>query len=231
MKTSVVSVPAYVAAHGVPELRGTVRPEVRAIWTKIQKLAPISAKAGNGNGHSGEYILIEADADEDLKRLRNIVYCGLRGCLRRMEPKNFKLRMLLRRDEHHVVLWKESIDSPVERAQQCSDELRELAIDSSDVPRQQQVMEPRVGGPRLYKNLSPGAIAEHKVNRRGKPRKSSGLVADAPVAVEQPTEPEQREAARPKLAAPRDGREKMRHGSTSQPHLAHVAAPRAAAAH
>jgi hypothetical protein len=102
MKSTVVPHEVYVKTHGLPERRNAAcSPEIRSLWAKLQKLQPM-------NGNSGEFVIVEkTDADEDLRRVRDRVYSGLRGYLRRASPRTFAVRMRLRREEGHVLLWRE----------------------------------------------------------------------------------------------------------------------------
>jgi hypothetical protein len=127
MKTSVVSAPAYIAAHGLPVPRGgSEDPEVRALWAKLSKLEPIKMPHGsNGNG-GGQFIVIEPEKDEDdLRLIKSRTYSALRGYMKRAVPRTFAFRLQLRRDEHHVLLWKEAL--PVQAPQAHAPATAELA--------------------------------------------------------------------------------------------------------
>jgi hypothetical protein len=120
MKASVIGRAAYIQAHGEPSRSGgSLDPHVASLMGKLQKL-----QMSNGNG-SGEYILIEPDKDEELKTVRSRVYGAIRASVRRMRPATFAVRMLTRRDEHHILVWKQPIvaDAPVvvERAEQTTE--------------------------------------------------------------------------------------------------------------
>jgi hypothetical protein len=108
MKTSVISKAAYVVAHGAPARSGSsFDPEIVSLWNKLQKLQMTTT--GNGGG---EYIIVEPEKDEDLRHLRTRVYGGIRTYARRVRPATFAVRMLLRRDESHVLVWREPLPSP-----------------------------------------------------------------------------------------------------------------------
>ncbi len=115
MKSTVISKAAYVAAHGVPVCRaGSVDPEIKALWSKLVKLQAMPP-GSNGNG-AGEYLIVEPNQDEDLKRIRARVYGGLRSYMRRQSPRTFVFRMLRRPSEHHVLLWKEPLPAQPQAA-------------------------------------------------------------------------------------------------------------------
>jgi hypothetical protein len=111
MKVSIVKAPAYIATHGVPEARGGAEnPQIKALWAKWVKLEPIKHGSNGSNGHSGEYIVVEkSDEQDDLRLLKNRLYSGLRGYVRRQSPRMFALRLMLRRTENHVLVWKEQL--------------------------------------------------------------------------------------------------------------------------
>jgi hypothetical protein len=117
MKTSIVAAQAYIATHGAPQLaRGTANPEVKSIWTKLLKLEPMAAGSnGNGNGHKGQYLVVEKTDEDDLRSVRNRVNAGLRRYQRRLSPRTFAVRMRLREDENHLLIWREMLaaDAPV----------------------------------------------------------------------------------------------------------------------
>lgn len=115
MKTSIVTAAAYIQTHGAPQLaRGTANPEVKSIWTKLLKLEPMAA-GSNGTGHKGQYLVVEKTDEDDLRSVRNRVNAGLRRYQRRLAPRTFVVRMRLREDERHLVIWREMLaaDAPV----------------------------------------------------------------------------------------------------------------------
>jgi hypothetical protein len=131
MKSTVVPHAVYVKTHGLPERGGAAAsPEIRSLWAKLQKLQPM-------NGNSGEFVIVEkTDADEDLRRVRDRVYSGLRGYLRRSSPRTFAVRMRLRRDEGHVLLWRELLppQSPATIADHVEQPAKPEATDQPSLP-------------------------------------------------------------------------------------------------